>query len=182
VVYRCPDPADADPKPSNEAGAFPRTLAVEPEPANIVDAMLTAYLADQDTPCPGCGYNLRGLTGRACPECNQALRLLVGLQEPKLGSWLAGLLGAAAGAGFNGLLSAYAMIMLIGEGFRGRGFFEVFVIYNVAWLAVQGAHVVLWIRLGRIFRRAEQRTKVVLIGVAWGLAVVDLVWFSLIIK
>ena len=30
---------------------------------------LTAFLADRDVPCPGCGYNLRGLVGARCTEC-----------------------------------------------------------------------------------------------------------------
>ena len=32
---------------------------------------LHQLLADQDTPCPRCGYNLRGLTGPLCPKCAQ---------------------------------------------------------------------------------------------------------------
>jgi hypothetical protein len=34
---------------------------------------LKAYLADRDTKCPGCGYNLRGLASSTCPECAIAL-------------------------------------------------------------------------------------------------------------
>ena len=30
---------------------------------------LKAYLADRDVPCPGCGYNLRGVAEPVCPEC-----------------------------------------------------------------------------------------------------------------
>ena len=30
---------------------------------------LADYLAETDAPCPGCGYNLRGLTVEECPEC-----------------------------------------------------------------------------------------------------------------
>ena len=34
-------------------------------------ALLAAYLAERDVPCPACGYNLRGLKAQACPECTQ---------------------------------------------------------------------------------------------------------------
>ena len=30
---------------------------------------LKAYLAERDAPCPGCGYNLRGVAEPVCPEC-----------------------------------------------------------------------------------------------------------------
>lgn len=30
---------------------------------------LITYLATHDAPCPGCGYNLRGLRESSCPEC-----------------------------------------------------------------------------------------------------------------
>jgi hypothetical protein len=43
------------------------------------------YLREQDIPCPGCGYNLRGLTSATCPECNQALELRVTVAEAALG-------------------------------------------------------------------------------------------------
>lgn len=35
-------------------------------------------MAEQDVPCPGCGYNLRGCQGAACPECGTPLELQVG--------------------------------------------------------------------------------------------------------
>lgn len=33
------------------------------------------FLSHRDTPCPACGYNLRGVAGPACPECNEAIVL-----------------------------------------------------------------------------------------------------------
>jgi hypothetical protein len=36
---------------------------------------LRAFLADRDVACPGCGYNLRGLTTGECPECGARPRL-----------------------------------------------------------------------------------------------------------
>lgn len=41
---------------------------------------LREYLAAHDAPCPGCGYNLRGVTAAACPECGRELD--VGLIRP----------------------------------------------------------------------------------------------------
>lgn len=32
-------------------------------------------LAENDVPCPGCGYNLRGMTSQSCPECGAAFTL-----------------------------------------------------------------------------------------------------------
>lgn len=40
-------------------------------------ALLLTYLADRDTPCPGCGYNLRGLKEDACPECSGPVALAI---------------------------------------------------------------------------------------------------------
>ncbi len=34
---------------------------------------VTAYLKDHDLPCPGCGYNLRGVQIMTCPECGLSL-------------------------------------------------------------------------------------------------------------
>lgn len=34
---------------------------------------LIGYLNGRDVPCPGCGYNLRGLRVTSCPECDEPL-------------------------------------------------------------------------------------------------------------
>ncbi|MBC7835102.1 MAG: hypothetical protein H7Y88_08365 [Phycisphaerales bacterium] len=36
---------------------------------------LAAFLASANTPCPACGYNLRGLHTPACPECSTPIQL-----------------------------------------------------------------------------------------------------------
>lgn len=38
---------------------------------------LKQYLADRDTPCPNCRYNLRGVTTGLCPECGRPIALSV---------------------------------------------------------------------------------------------------------
>ena len=151
-------------------------------PDNPGDTMLTSFLAERDISCPGCGYNLRGLTARSCPECNQGLRLMVGLEEPRLGSWIAGLLGTAAGAGFNGLLLFYALIMIAQGHGPGQGLMNTFVLYSAGALAVQGLLVAAWIKKGRSFRRAQAPTKIVLITAAWALAALDVFLCSLFIR
>jgi hypothetical protein len=42
---------------------------------------VAAYLAERDTPCPGCGYNLRGVEGGTCPECGLAIELVIARPE-----------------------------------------------------------------------------------------------------
>jgi hypothetical protein len=68
-----------------------------------LDENLRAFLAGRDEPCPGCGYNLRGLTSSACPECNQSLCLTVSLVEPRTGSLIAAIVALAVGAGAAGV-------------------------------------------------------------------------------
>jgi hypothetical protein len=63
---------------------------------------LRGFVAERDVPCPACGYNLRGITGRCCPECGLELRLGVQLGEPAMGALmltLAGLFGLAGASG-----------------------------------------------------------------------------------
>lgn len=38
---------------------------------------LRAFLAENDVPCPACGYNLRGARVETCPECGRALEVTV---------------------------------------------------------------------------------------------------------
>lgn len=46
-----------------------------PQPED--QALLAAYLKERRTPCPGCNYELRGLTADHCPECNTSLLLTI---------------------------------------------------------------------------------------------------------
>jgi hypothetical protein len=68
---------------------------------SVADAssQVRAFLAERDTPCPACGYNLRGLAGTKCPECGRMLLLkeLMGPTRGRLGRWFWG--GIAIDAG-----------------------------------------------------------------------------------
>jgi hypothetical protein len=55
--------------------------------------LLREYLANRDAPCPGCGYNLRGLAGGVCPECNLRSALSVISREPPWRTWILALAG-----------------------------------------------------------------------------------------
>lgn len=70
---------------------------------------MSEYLAERDTPCPRCGYNLRGLTGGHCPECGDELRLQVGLVEPRLGAYIALLAACCVGLGGSALMGLLAL-------------------------------------------------------------------------
>ena len=41
------------------------------------DEILSLYLQDRDTPCPGCGYNRKDSTTPKCPECGLSISLFV---------------------------------------------------------------------------------------------------------
>lgn len=76
---------------------------VEDDRAQSDAALLAAFLADRDLPCPRCGYNLRGLTGGRCPECGDPLRLQVSLIEPRMGAYISLLVACCIGLGGSGL-------------------------------------------------------------------------------
>ncbi len=76
-------------------------------------AALQVYLHERDVTCPRCQYNLRNLTGDRCPECGDGLILRVNLAEPKMAAYFTGLVGLAAGFGFNGLF--FMLIFVLGD-------------------------------------------------------------------
>ena len=89
-----------------------------------VREMLRAYLAGRDEECPGCGYNLRDLTGTRCPECNQGLVIRVGLAEARMAWFVTGAVGIAMGLGFCSMVTIWAGIMLLKRGGGGPRLME----------------------------------------------------------
>lgn len=131
---------------------------------------LRGFLAEQDEPCPGCGYNLRGLRTDVCPECRKSLVLRVGLVEQKLGALLAALSGLLAGSGTGvvvlGILGYLTWRFGGGPTWREIGWFVVVVVLGIfveAALAVR-----LSSRGGRVwFRQRSMAGRVWLAIGAW---------------
>lgn len=71
--------------------------------------LLREFLAERDTPCPRCAYNIRALTGSRCPECGSDLELRVGLVEPRLAAYIALLVACCLGFGASALLGIVAL-------------------------------------------------------------------------
>lgn len=138
---------------------------------------LRAFVALRDVPCPACGYNLRDLTGRNCPECGQELELRVGLAEPRLGLWIAGLIGLAAGAGFNALLLIYIGLVIFRHG-RVRGIPGAFTVINCTGLAVMGSCLCAWLLFRSRIRRLSMRLRIGLVAAAWFFAILDVAVFE----
>jgi hypothetical protein len=141
-------------------------------------AMLVSFLRDRDVACPGCGYNLRGLTNDLCPECRQQLVLHVGLSEPRIGLWLAAMIGAACGAGFNIILCGYFVIRVASGGSMPSAFWtEVAPLIGIPAVVFSA---LLWALLahGKRIRRSRLSTKVHIVILTWALVIVNLVIFS----
>lgn len=127
---------------------------------------LRSFLEHADVPCPGCGYNLRGLQTDHCPECRQELTLRVTLAEPKLGPWITGLVGLSCGIGFNGLiLSAWFVMSQFSA--RGRSIPREVLLAGVFPLILLAALLAAWIRWGSALRRLNARPLWTLSLVCW---------------
>lgn len=63
---------------------------------NSHDDALRTLLSTQRTPCPGCGYNLRGCESGVCPECGITLRLELVASRVAAADWWMATLGLAA--------------------------------------------------------------------------------------
>jgi hypothetical protein len=144
-----------------------------------MDPHLQAFLAERDEPCPGCGYNLRGLAATVCPECRQTLVLRVGLAEPRQAIWIAGLVGLAAGAGFHGLLFLY-FIILVARHPHGDalGFF---VLTAPSFLA-ESASLFAWLRWRRRLQRLRPAPRAGLALLGWCLTLAGFAAFAALIR
>lgn len=115
---------------------------------------LRRFLSGRDAPCPACGYSLRDLAGQICPECGLALTLRVNLQEPALGSFVAGLIGVCTTLGFHAIVLAWAVVMSLGR--NGPPWRDL--IPLVAGLLIDAPLLWLWI---------TQRRRVLRLASAW---------------
>lgn len=142
---------------------------------------LRHFLAERDIACPGCGYNLRGLTGRICPECGQALVVSLRLREPKQASLIAGIVGLSMGAGLGGLLLIYLLIVTFVLRQRG-GPTANFAFINGAGFAIHGAAILAWVYWWNSIRRMSASSRMLLVIGCWTLPLVFVFVFALNIK
>lgn len=144
------------------------------EPRDHRAAALRAFLEHADEPCPECGYSLRGLRGESCPECGEALRLRVGMVEPRLGLFVAGVIGLAAGAGFHTILGILALPQALSNP-RGVEVVGWAVLYGGA--VVCGGGLVAWVRTRRRMRRLGTGLQVFWLTLSWLVPAVTVGWF-----
>lgn len=161
-------------------GVILRIVSVQ-SPSPVEGSHLAAFLADQDVPCPGCGYNLRGLAASRCPECNQELALRVGLAETHSGLWLTGLVGLASGAGFSGLFLVF-MVIIISSQAGPTGGLGLFLLATVPSLALEGLLLLLWVRFGARLRRQPAPVRGWLAAGCWVLTLINVIVFSKLIR
>jgi hypothetical protein len=140
--------------------------------------MLTEFLANRDEACPGCKYNLRGLVGDRCPECNQQIALRIALTEPRLGGFLAALVGLSTGAGFNGLLAAYGLIVFGSRGSSPGPFLQ---ITGIGTAVFSGA-IFFLLRRRNAFRRMSSAWRFSIIVLCWLLVVASFITFTTAIR
>ncbi|MFN7022332.1 MAG: hypothetical protein ACK4WH_13525 [Phycisphaerales bacterium] len=143
-------------------------------------AELRSHLADRDVPCPGCGYNLRGLGTDRCPECNQHLELRVSLTEPRLGAYLAAVTGLLGGGALAVLFFGIVVVisMIENDWPRGRLFFPIVVLPLIAGGVLLGlAILMLTPRKRRWFRTLDRMSRGWVIAGCGGLSVAFVAWF-----
>lgn len=136
---------------------------------------LRTFLAARDVPCPMCRYNLRGLTAETCPECGSEVEVTVGLTEPRMAAFIAGLIGLAAGLGFNALILGWIGVMSLS---RMRGAPPAgMLVPLVVGVAATGLGMVLWLRSRRRIRQAAPVARRVLVALCYALSLGISMWF-----
>ncbi|MFZ4574758.1 MAG: hypothetical protein ACOYN0_10205, partial [Phycisphaerales bacterium] len=102
------------------------------------DPAIIAFLANRDAPCPGCGYNLRGLTAPVCPECKRPVTLqlasdpMAKLRRPLV----AALLLLAAMSLLFAIIGLYSVFRLRAAGMPYYSY--TMIVLNVVYLGVGG--------------------------------------------
>ena len=117
--------------------------------------LLRAYLAGRDIPCPGCGYNLRGLTIQTCPECG----LFLHWPLRKAGSSVGWRLGLAAMICTYAALAVVALTTLLGNILVGG--------IAILFLLEAPRRVRRWIRDRRAFIALPRHTRQQMIAGWW---------------
>jgi hypothetical protein len=142
--------------------------------------LLARFLGDRDVECPGCGYNLRDLTGERCPECGQDIVLHLQLAEPRQAALLTGLIGLSAGVGLNGLLVIYYLIVRFWMRFGTPD--PRFMWTILIGLAVHAAGLAAWLGMWGRIRRIGAAPRWLLAVACCVLPVADIVYFSVTIR
>jgi hypothetical protein len=141
--------------------------------------LLRQFLHGRDVPCPSCEYNLRDLPADRCPECGQELALRLQLAEPKQAALLTGLIALSAGAGLNGLLIIYFVLMQLRYPTNGTLSFLVTILIG---FTIFGAATALWLTFWRRIRRSTATTRWLLASACCALALIDIIVFSFTIR
>ncbi len=129
--------------------------------------MLRAFLAEHDEPCPGCGYNLRGLSEATCPECGEELLLRVGMVGPRMKLYLTGLIGLAFGFGFDSII----LLWMFFESLVGVAWFDFFdAISLLAGFVVCGGAMAGWLWFRRWIRHRSIAIRLGLVVGCWALS------------
>ncbi len=140
---------------------------------------LQQFLAERDLPCPLCGYNLRALRTDVCPECGSEVQVTVGLTEPRMGAFVAGVAGLAAGLGFNGLMLLWVGWMVI-ERRGGPPLDQVWPLPIGA--IVTGVALMFWLRRRRAIRLMSVQKRWVLAVGCYVLSLAAAVMFFAVVR
>jgi hypothetical protein len=133
------------------------------------DPRLAAYLEENDAPCPGCRYNLRGLADQVCPECGLHLnvRMLQGDVHLTI-PWFVGLapllLIALSAIPLVAIGCAFGVsAALRGEWVGGAAAFGMAI--GAVW---GGMRELRWIRFAEVFVSRSRREQWERACVSWG--------------
>ncbi len=146
---------------------------------------LRHFLADRDAPCPGCGYNLRGLASDRCPECNNAVRLTVGLVDHGIGSLVAAAIGlGACGAAAAVLLGICGWLWIRRGSPTDEEFVILFVIPAVVVaLDAAGVFILVSRRARARFLNLRSGRRLLVVAACWGTSgVVVVAWTWLMLR
>jgi len=85
-------------------------------PDEAESALIYAWLAEHDAPCPACGYNLRGVVSRLCPECGTPIELHIGSTNLPLGAWLSAIIMLVSTTSLSAGFAVHETIWLLSGG------------------------------------------------------------------